>query len=98
MSVMGTIEGRRVVIGSNRFLAEQGVDLTPLDEAATRFRQDGATAVLAGIAGRPAFVAGIADPHQESKPAALAALRTAGVHVVLPIGRASCRGGVFQSG
>jgi Cu+-exporting ATPase len=84
--VMGTIEGRRVVIGSNRFLAEQGVDLAPLDEAATRLRQDGATAILAGIDGRPAFVAGIADPIKESTPAALAALQAAGIRVVMLTG------------
>ncbi len=84
--VMGTVEGRRVVIGSSRFLAEEGVDPAPLDAAATRLRQDGGTAILAGIDGRPAFVAGIADPIKETTPAALAALRAAGVRVVMLTG------------
>ena len=84
--VMGTVESRLVVIGSNRFLEEQGVDSGPLGEAATRVRQDGATAILAGIDGRPGLVIGIADPIKESTPAALAALQEAGVRVVMLTG------------
>jgi Cu+-exporting ATPase len=84
--VAATVEGRRVLVGSGRLLAENGADTAALEEAADRLREGGATAIFVGIDGRAALALGIADPVKETTPQALAALRGSGVRVVMLTG------------
>jgi Cu+-exporting ATPase len=60
--VTGFAEGRQVLIGSARFLAESGVEVGALAADAETLRADGATAIFAAIDGRAAGVFAIADP------------------------------------
>ena len=73
--VLGRVEGRAVLIGNARFLAEHDVDVGALDADADALRRDGATAIFVAVDGRAAGVFGIADPVKASTPAALAALQ-----------------------
>jgi Cu+-exporting ATPase len=82
----GTVESRRVVLGNARFLQDEGVATDALAAQAEQLRQDGATAIFAGVDGRVAGVLAIADPVKASTPDALAALRQAGVRVVMLTG------------
>jgi len=83
---LGTVEGRRVVLGSAKFLAEHGIDVAPLAEQADRLREDGATAIFAGVDGRVAGAIAIADPVKATTPEALAGLKAEGIHVVMLTG------------
>ena len=83
---LGTVEGRRVVLGNATFLAEHGIDVAPLAKAADDLRRDGATAIFAGINGRPAGILAIADPVKASTPEALAGLKAEGIRVVMLTG------------
>ena len=83
---LGTVEGRRIVLGNKAFLAEHGVDVAPLAEQADRLREDGATAIFAGIDGRVAGAIAIADPVKASTPEALAGLKAEGIRVVMLTG------------
>ena len=82
----GTVAGAKVVLGNARFLAEQGVDVTPLTKDAEALRADGATAIFMSVDGAPAAVFAIADPVKETTPAALAQLAQAGIRVVMLTG------------
>ena len=84
--VLGRVDGRLVVIGNATFLTEQGVDASILQSVADELRRDGATAVLVGVAGRAAGVIGIADPVKGSTSQALAALKAAGIRVIMLTG------------
>ena len=84
--VLGTVEGRRVVIGTAGFLASQDIDPGGLAETADRLRRSGATAVLVAVDGTPAGVLGIADQVKDTTPAALAALRKEGIEVIMLTG------------
>ena len=84
--VLGTVEGRRVAVGTAKFLREQGIDVTALEKAADDFRREGATAIFVGADGKAAGVLAIADPVKPSTSAALAALRADGVRVVMLTG------------
>ena len=84
--VLGTVEGRRVLIGTTGFLTSQGVDPAELAEPADELRRSGATAVLVAIDGQPAGVIGIADQVKDTTPAALAALRKEGIEVIMLTG------------
>lgn len=83
---LGTVEGRRIVLGNKAFLAEHGADVAPLAEQADRLREDGATAIFAGIDGRVAGAIAIADPVKASTPEALAGLKAEGIRVVMLTG------------
>ena len=84
--VVGTIEGRAVVVGNARFLGEAGIDLASLAGEAENLRRDGATAVFVGADGRAAGVIAIADPIKATTAEALRELRAEGVRVVMLTG------------
>lgn len=84
--VIGAVAGKQVAIGKPAWLAELGADVTGLADAADRHRRDGATAVLVVIDGKAAGVIAVADPVKASTAEALAALRTAGVKVIMLTG------------
>jgi Cu+-exporting ATPase len=84
--VLGTVEGRKVLIGTAGFLTSQDVDPSGLSGKADDLRRTGATAVLVGVDGVPAGVIGIADQVKETTPAALAALRKEGIEVIMLTG------------
>jgi len=83
---LGMVEGRRIVLGSAKFLAEHDIDVSPLAEQADRLREDGATAIFAGIDGRVAGAIAIADPVKATTQEALAGLKEEGIHVVMLTG------------
>ncbi|MDP3320852.1 MAG: heavy metal translocating P-type ATPase, partial [Bosea sp. (in: a-proteobacteria)] len=49
---LGTVDGRKVVLGNAAFMVEHGVDVAPLAKAADDLRRDGATAIFIGIDGQ----------------------------------------------
>ncbi|MDX3808384.1 heavy metal translocating P-type ATPase [Bosea thiooxidans] len=83
---LGTVEGRRVVLGNAAFLTEHGIDPARLAEQADKLREDGATVIFAGIGGKVAGAIAIADPVKSSTPEALAGLRAEGIRVVMLTG------------
>ena len=83
---LGRVENRRVVLGGGTFLRERGVDPGPLEASADTLRQDGATAIYAGIDGRVAGVIAIADPVKATTPAALTSLRAENIKLVVLTG------------
>ncbi|CAN7294926.1 heavy metal translocating P-type ATPase [Phenylobacterium sp. LjRoot219] len=84
--VLGVVDGRRLVLGSGKFLAEQGVDTRALDQEAETLRSDGASAIFAAVDGRIAAVFAIADPIKPTTPDAVRALKADGVHLVMMTG------------
>lgn len=84
--VIGTVEGELVVSGSAKFLAEHGIDTSPLAASAETQRQHAATVIFVGLSGKFAGFVAIADPIKASTPAALRALKAAGVRVVMLTG------------
>jgi len=84
--VIGTVEGQRVVSGSARFLVEHGIDAASLAAAAESQRQKAATVIFIGVGGRLAGFVAIADPIKATTPAALQALKAAGLQVVMLTG------------
>jgi Cu+-exporting ATPase len=84
--VVGTIEGRRVVIGNRRMMDDGGIDVAPLEAEAERLRHEGATALFASVDRNAIGVIAIADPVKTTTPDAVAALRKAGVRIVMLTG------------
>jgi Cu+-exporting ATPase len=84
--VIGTVLGRKVVLGNARFLQAARVSVTALEPEAERLRQEGATAIYLGIDGQSAGVIAIADPVKPTTPEAMKALTADGVRVVMLTG------------
>jgi Cu+-exporting ATPase len=83
---VGVVERTRIVLGNASFLSELGVATTAMDADAEALRREGATAIYVALDGKLAGVIAIADPIKETTPAALAALRQDGLHVVMLTG------------
>ncbi|OYX33558.1 MAG: copper-translocating P-type ATPase [Caulobacterales bacterium 32-69-10] len=84
--VLGVVDGRRLVIGSGKFLKEQGVDTGALEEAADALRTDGATAIFMALDGEAAAIFAIADPIKSTSFAAVQGLKAEGVRLVMMTG------------
>ena len=84
--VRGTVEGRRVALGTGKFFAELGIAIDALEGEAERLRGDGATVVFVAVAGKLAGLIAIADPVKPTTPAALAGLKAQNIAVVMLTG------------
>ncbi len=84
--VTGTVEGRKLVIGNRKIMTEGGIDTASLDQNADEMRRDGATAIFVAIDGKAAGIIAIADPIKATTPAAITALKAAGIRVVMLTG------------
>ncbi len=84
--VRGTVEGRRVVVGSGRLMEEDGVDLTPLAATADELEGAAHTVVFVALDGRAAGLFAIADPVKDEAAASLAELRRLGFHTLMLTG------------
>ena len=83
---VGTVEGKQIVLGNARLLSELGIDLGTLAAQAEALRREGATAIFVGVDGKIGGVLGISDPIKTTTGPALAALKQAGVRVVMLTG------------
>ncbi|XXA97783.1 copper-translocating P-type ATPase [Rhizobium sp. YTUHZ044] len=84
--VTGTVDGRNLVIGSHRIMAEAGVDLSSLAAEAETLRGEGATVIYVAIDGKVGGLIAIADPVKTTTPAALRSLKEENIRVVMLTG------------
>lgn len=83
---VGTVENRRILIGSANYLGGEGLGTAALTADADRLRGDGATAIFMGVDNQVAGIFAIADPVKDTTPDALKALKAEGIEVVMLTG------------
>jgi P-type Cu+ transporter len=84
--VSATIDGHEVLVGRSGFLADAGVDPSPLADAADGMAAAGQTPVLAAIDGRVVVVIAIADTPRPGSGRTVAELHALGLEVVMLTG------------
>jgi Cu+-exporting ATPase len=84
--VVGMVEGKRLALGSTKFLTELNIDTAALNVEAERQRTEGATAIFLAVNGKLAGVIAIADPVKATTAEALKALAADGIRVVMLTG------------
>jgi P-type Cu+ transporter len=84
--VTGAVDGKRVAIGNAALLAGLGVDAADLAARANESRRHGDTVMLVAVDGAAAGLIAVADPVEDSAAAALAALRSQGLQIVMLTG------------
>jgi Cu+-exporting ATPase len=84
--VRALVGGREVLVGNRRLLTGAGIDAEPLEADSARLAADGKTPMLVAIDGRPAAVVAVSDTIKVGSAAAVAALQTRGIEVVMMTG------------
>lgn len=84
--VQATVDGRAVLVGTARLLADIGVETAHLTAAADDLSAQGKTPILAAVDGRPAGVLAVADTVKEDSTQAIAALHGLGIETVILTG------------
>jgi heavy metal translocating P-type ATPase len=79
----GEVEGHRVQVGADRYMAKLGLDVADFATAAARLGDLGRTPLYAAIDGTLAAVIAVADPVRDTTPAAIAALHRLGMKVAM---------------
>jgi Cu+-exporting ATPase len=83
---IGMVDGKRIVLGNAKFLAELSIATAALEADAERLRQDGATAIFMAVGGKASGVIAVADPVKPTTADALKALGADGIRVVMLTG------------
>jgi Cu+-exporting ATPase len=86
LGVWGRVDGHDIQVGNLRLMERHGVDVEQLSGNADTERAKGATAIFIAVDGQLAGVLIIADAIKETTPAAIDALRRAGLRIVMLTG------------
>ncbi len=84
--VRAQVAGRDVLVGADRLMTREGLEIGGLADAERRLAEQGRTALFAAVDGRVAAVIAVADPVKPSSAAAIAALHDLGLKVAMITG------------
>jgi P-type Cu+ transporter len=84
--VRGQLGGETVALGNQKLMENAGIDLTATAAEADRLRGQGATVMFVARGAKLLGLIAVADPIKTSTPAALEALRTSGLKIVMLTG------------
>ena len=85
--IEGRHDGRRVLVGSPKLMAERNLPLVAFETKVRELEESGATAVVLVVDDHPWAVFGLADTLREQAPTTVKALKTAGIaHTVMITG------------
>jgi Cu+-exporting ATPase len=86
IGVRGKIDGRAVALGNTALMQQLGLAVDALVGQAEALRTEGASVMHLAVDGRLAGLLAVSDPVKASTPEALAALKAAGLRVVMATG------------
>lgn len=84
--VSASVEGKKILVGADRFMAREGISLGSLAGDGDALGKKGKSPLYAAIDGKAAAVIAVADPIKASTPAAIAALHDLGLKVAMITG------------
>jgi Cu+-exporting ATPase len=84
--IAATVNGRRVLVGSGRFLESRGAVLNGLDAALARLEDEAKTAMLIAADGKALGVVAVADTVKEGSAEAIRQMQEMGLAVVMITG------------
>lgn len=84
--VRAEVEGRRVLVGADRFMEAEGVSLAAAEGRSAAWGAEGKTPLFAAVDGALVAMIGVADPIKETTPQALEALHEAGLKIAMITG------------
>ncbi len=84
--VTGVVVGRKVAVGNERLMEEAGIDVSCGQSAADEMRRAGKTLLFIGVDGGFAGIIALADTIKPTTAAAIAALESEGLRIVMATG------------
>jgi len=84
--VSGRVEGHDILLGNIKLMADRGVEERGLSDIAETLAPQGKTPMFVAIDGEPAGVIAVADTVKPDSKAAIAALRSMGIKVIMMTG------------
>ena len=81
-----TVEGRQVLVGNRRLLADAGIDTEEMERRAEELAGQGKTPMFVAVDGQPGGVVAVADTVKEDSAATVATLQGLGLEVVMMTG------------
>ncbi|NNE79718.1 MAG: copper-translocating P-type ATPase [Silicimonas sp.] len=84
--VRASVDGHTVLIGADRLMRREDIDLGALEETGKALGQKGRTPLYAAIDGRIAAVVAVADPIKSTTPEAIARLHELGLRITMITG------------
>ena len=84
--VSGRVDGKKILIGNERLLDENGISAAGLAQKAEELRRGGQTVILIAVEGKEAGLIGIADSIKASAAQALDELKGEGLRLVMLTG------------
>jgi len=84
--VSGRVDGREVLLGNAKLMADCGVQTGALGTEWERLANDGKTPMFVAVDGKPAGIVAVADTVKPDSKAAIAALKRMGLEVVMLTG------------
>jgi Cu+-exporting ATPase len=86
MGVRGQVDGYQLMLGNAALMRQEHVGIDALALRSDALRQHGASVIYLAVDGKPAGLLAVSDPIKASTPEALAALKAAGIRVVMASG------------
>lgn len=84
--VQAVVQGHRVLVGADRLMQREGIDISALHAAHSRLARQGRTALFAAIDGQLAALIAVSDPVKPTSLAAIQALQARGLQVAMITG------------
>jgi P-type Cu+ transporter len=84
--LQATVDGHRIQVGADRYMAKLEVDVQPLAEIAQTLGEQGKSPLYAAVDGQLAAILAVADPLKQGSQAAVAALHAEGKRVIMLTG------------
>ena len=86
IGVRGLVEGKQLALGNTALMQQLGVDTTALTREAETLRAEGTSVFYLAVGGELAGLLAVSDPIKSSTPEALAALKAAGIRIIMATG------------
>ena len=86
LGVRAKVAGHDVLVGADRLMTREGLDIASLADAERRIAEQGRTALFAAVDGKVAAVIGVADPVKPASTVAIRALHDLGLKVAMITG------------
>ena len=86
IGVRGTVGGKALALGNTALMAQLGIDIAPLAGEAEALRARGASVMHLAVEQRLAGLLAVSDPVKATTPQAVAALKRAGLRLVMATG------------
>lgn len=86
LGISARVEGRDILVGSQKLMAQRNIAPGHLTERAATFARDGESPLYVAIDGKLAGLVTVADQVKPGTPAAIGALKTLGLRIVMVTG------------